>query len=138
MSSRSVRLVALASAGLFLAVALTIRIVGAGALDSTGQLEQYTGTALYASTVYAGVRFLRPRTSAYVVGGVALAFCWAVEFAQLTGLPAVLSAHSVVARLALGRVFDWTDVLWYPVGIVPLVVLDRVFMDRQLRGQQRS
>lgn len=40
-----------------LAVALLIRHVGDGAL------EQHSGTALYASMVYAGVLFLRPRTA---------------------------------------------------------------------------
>jgi hypothetical protein len=48
-----------ASAAGFLGVALLIRVVAAG----SGRLEQYSGTALYASMTYAGVLFLRPRWS---------------------------------------------------------------------------
>ena len=51
-------------------------------------LEQYSGTALYASMVYAGVVFLRPGLAPLRAGVIALGFCWLVEFAQLTGLPA--------------------------------------------------
>ena len=38
-------------------------------------------------------------------------------------LPAEWSEHSIVARLVLGRQFDAVDLLWYPVGVLPLVVL---------------
>ena len=42
---------------------------------------------------------------------------------KLTGWPAEWSEHSIVARLVLGRQFDAVDLLWYPVGVLPLVVL---------------
>ena len=74
--------------------------------------------------VYAGVVFLWPRITPLRAGAIAIGFCWLVEFAQLTGVPAELSAHSLLARLVLGVSFDWTDILWYPVGVVPLIVLD--------------
>lgn len=113
-----IRLLALASAALFLAVALAIRAI------SDGRLEQYSGTALYASMVYAGVLFLWPRLSPALAGGIAVGFCWLIEFSQLTGIPAALSARSLLARLVLGVQFDLIDVAWYPAGILPLVALD--------------
>lgn len=58
-----------------------------------------------------------------VAGVAAVGFCWLVEFLQLTGVPAALSAHSVLARLALGVTFDPMDLLWYPVGVVPLAAV---------------
>lgn len=115
-----------ASAAFFLAVAVAIRAVSSGSLENDGSLAQYSGTALYASMVYAGVLFLWPRISPLLAGGIAVAFCWLVEFSQLTGIPAALSARSLLARLVLGVQFDLTDVAWYPVGIVPLVALDRL------------
>jgi Protein of unknown function (DUF2809) len=123
-SSLSIRLVLVAMAFVFVAVALGVRLVLAGRLDSTGWWEQSTGTALYAGVVYLAVLFLRPRITPYLAGGTALAFCWLVEAFQLTPVPAALSAHSPLIRLLLGAHFDWNDVAWYPVGIVPLVVLD--------------
>jgi len=112
----------LAAAAGFLAIALTIRALSAGALNSTGRLEQYSGTALYASMVYAGVLFLWPRRSPSTAGAIAWAWCWAVECFQLTGIPADLSTRSLLARLVLGVQFDPTDLLWYLPGIIPLVV----------------
>ena len=108
----------LVAAAAFLAIALAIRAIGSGSLYSTGRLEQYSGTALYASMVYAGVVFLWPRITPLRAGAIAIGFCWLVEFAQLTGVPAELSAHSLLARLVLGVSFDWTDILWYPAGVV--------------------
>ena len=128
----SIRLVLVAVAAAFVAVALGVRLVLAGRLDSTGWWEQNTGTALYAAVVYVVVLFLRPRISPYPAGGIALAFCWLVEAFQLTPVPAALSAHSPLIRLLLGAHFDWNDVAWYPVGIVPLVVLDAILGARSV------
>ncbi|GIF67635.1 membrane protein [Asanoa ishikariensis] len=114
------RLLMLIAAAGFLAVALMIR---AGQVDSTGAVEQISGTVLYASMVYVGVLFLRPRCSPFVAGAVAWAWCWATELFQLTGIPAELSDRSLLARLALGARFDLVDLFWYPAGIVPLVAL---------------
>lgn len=120
-----VRLVALAAVGGILAIALGVRVLasGNGVLDSSGALRQHSGTALYASMVYAGVFVLAPRARPMVAGAIAAAFCWLVEFLQLTGIPAALSERSVVARLALGVQFDATDLAWYLVGVLPLVLL---------------
>ncbi|WP_432840691.1 DUF2809 domain-containing protein [Dactylosporangium sp. CA-092794] len=111
-------------AGVSLGVAFGIRAVFGGRLDNTGALQQDSGTALYASAVYAAVVFLRPRIPPLVAGAWALGFCWAVEALQLTSVPRTLSEYSIVLRLMLGRAFDWTDVWWYPVGIVPLVAAE--------------
>ena len=112
------------AAALFLAVALFIRAVDDGAL------RQYSGTALYASMVWAAVLFLWPRLAPLPVGVVAVAFCWAVECAQLTGVPAELSARSLAARLALGVRFDPVDLAWYPLGVVPLVMAHELLRRR--------
>jgi hypothetical protein len=123
MSTRSIRLTAVASGVAFLAVAFAIRAFGGGPMFSSAPLEQYSGSALYASTMYAFVVFVWPRVAAPLAGIVALGVCWALELAQLTGVPAALSARSIVARLLFGATFDWVDMLWYPVGIVPIVAV---------------
>ena len=101
-----------------LGLAFAIRLVTGPMVETTGRLEQISGTALYASACYGGVLFLWPRGRPLPVGLISIAFCWAVEFFQLTGVPATLSAHSVVARLVLGRVFDRSDLAWYVVGVL--------------------
>ncbi|MDZ5443546.1 DUF2809 domain-containing protein [Micromonospora sp. 4G57] len=124
ITARTVRLLMPVAALLFLGLALLIRVVDDGAL------RQYSGTALYASMVWAGVLFLWPRMAPVPAGTVATVFCWVVECAQLTGVPAELSARSLAARLALGVQFDPVDLAWYPAGVAPLVVLHHLLRAR--------
>ena len=120
----TVRVVAAVSGAGALALAFGIRAV------ADGPLEQHSGTALYASLIYAIVVFLWPRLTPPLVAAVATGFCWAVEFAQLTGIPAALSAKSIVARLVLGVAFDPVDLIWYPVGALVFMVLHLVWSRR--------
>lgn len=130
---RSIRLLMVVLAAAFLAVAFAIRVLTSGdILDSSGSLAQRSGTLLYASMTYTAVVFLWPRMSPLPAGGIAIGFCWAVELFQLTGIPAALSARSLLARLALGVQFDWIDLAWYPVGVVPLVALHRLALAARL------
>lgn len=116
---------ALATAGGFLVVGLGIRALTGrdGGVDGSGALAQYSGTALYAAMIYAGLFILVPRAEPWVAGVAAIAFCWLVEVLQLTGLPAELSERSLLARLVLGVHFDALDLAWYAIGVLPLVVL---------------
>jgi len=57
-----------------------------------------------------------------------------VEAAQRTSVPAELSSHSLLLRAALGKQFDWVDIWWYPVGIVPLALIDGAFRLRTRRS----
>jgi len=107
-----------------LVVGIVILIVGLSVRSGTGgAFAKIAGDALYAALVYAVVVFVAPRLAAIVAGAVALAFCWAVEFAQLTPVPAALSAHIRLARLVLGSTFNPPDLLWYAVGITPVLGL---------------
>ena len=116
MPPGTIRVVAALTAAGVLALAFGIRAVAGG------PLEQHSGTALYASLIYALVVFVSPRIRPAVAAAVATGFCWAVELAQLTGIPATLSAKSIVARLVLGVSFDPVDLFWYPVGALLLMV----------------
>lgn len=130
----AIRIAALLAAACFLGVALGLRAI-TGDWSGSGWLAQYSGTALYASMVYAGVILVAPRVSAAWAGVIATVFCWTVEAAQLTGIPAELSARNILVRAALGVHFDWADILWYPVGIVPLVVVDWLLIEPWRRVQ---
>ncbi|GAA3300344.1 hypothetical protein GCM10020218_091930 [Dactylosporangium vinaceum] len=123
-SNRAIRVAAVVTGVVALAIAFGVRAVFGGALYSNGALQQNTGTALYASAVYAAVVFVAPRCPPVVAGLVAAAWCWGVEALQLTGVPHELSRYNIMLRLIFGDAFDWLDVLWYPAGILPLVLLE--------------
>ncbi|MFG2617126.1 DUF2809 domain-containing protein [Streptomyces sp. NPDC048507] len=98
------------------AAALT---VGAGLglrAVATGDVAKYGGDALYAVLVLALVVLAAPRLSPPRAAATALALSWAVEFFQLTPVPAALGAHSTAARLVLGSTFNAPDLFWYAVG----------------------
>lgn len=65
ITARTVRLLMPVAALLFLSLALLIRV------GDDGALRQYSGTAPYASMIWAGVLFLQPRMAPAVAGTVA-------------------------------------------------------------------
>ncbi|MEV6487224.1 DUF2809 domain-containing protein [Actinoplanes sp. NPDC051633] len=131
------RLIAVAACCAILGLGLAVRAFAGGAFG------QHAGTALYAAMIYAGIYVLAPEgpgfsalaggsaagsgtapaTRPWVAGAVAVTFCWIVEFAQLTGVPADLAERSQLARLVLGAQFDPTDLLWYVLGVVPIAAM---------------
>lgn len=102
------------SAAGFAAAAYAIRAM----MD--GPIEQYSGAALSGAIVYTIVIYIRPLISPLPAAGAAIAYCWFIEFAQLTPVPAALSERSWLARQLLGAQFDLVDVAWYPVGVIAL------------------
>jgi hypothetical protein len=133
-TTRAVRIAAVVTAVAAVALAFGIRALAGGTLLSNGALQQNTGTALYASAVYAAVVFVAPRLAPAGAGALALAICWAIECFQLSGVPHELARYSLVVRLILGDAFDWRDLLWYPAGIVPLVLLEVLARTRGRAG----
>ncbi|MFC9249100.1 DUF2809 domain-containing protein [Streptomyces sp. NPDC057136] len=104
------RLLAAGAAVLTVAAGLGVRAVAGG------DLAKYAGDALYTVLILTLVALIAPRARPLVAAGTALAISWAVEFAQLTGIPAELSARSAAARLVLGSTFNAPDLFWYAVG----------------------
>ncbi|MEU9315195.1 DUF2809 domain-containing protein [Streptomyces sp. NPDC048295] len=116
------------SGGRGVRTALGARAVAAGAAALTvlaglavrafteGDLAKYAGDALYTVLICALVAVIAPGARPAVMAGTGLAFSWAVELLQLTGVPAELSRHSTAARLVLGSTFNAPDLLWYAVG----------------------
>jgi hypothetical protein len=96
---------------------LTVIVLGLswGALIH-GPLDKIGGDVLYATLIYVVVILLRPATTLPVAVGWAIGLCWAVEFFQLTPIPAAASRRSVLGRLVLGSTFHWPDLLTYVVG----------------------
>lgn len=108
--TRGVRAVAAVAAVVTVAAGLAVR---AGA---DGAFAKYAGSALYTVLLCTLVALCAPRARPAAVASTALGLSWAVEFAQLTGVPAQWSTHSTAARLVLGSTFNAPDLLWYAVG----------------------
>jgi hypothetical protein len=87
-----------------------------------GPIEQYSGAAFSGAIVYTIAVFIRPLIRPLLAGAIAIAYCWFIEFAQLTSIPEAISERSWFARQLLGAQFDLVDVIWYPVGVIPLVI----------------
>ncbi|MEV8638206.1 DUF2809 domain-containing protein [Streptosporangium sp. NPDC051023] len=104
------RLPAVLAAVATVAGGLTVRAV------TGGWFGKYAGDALYTVLVYALILVLRPRLAPGRTALCALAVSWAVEFAQLTPVPAALSEASVLARLVFGSTFGVADLVAYAAG----------------------
>ncbi|MFF3561427.1 DUF2809 domain-containing protein [Streptomyces sp. NPDC002574] len=113
------RLVAAGAAVATVAAGLGLRAVAAG------NAAKYGGDALYTLLLVALVVLVAPRVSSRAAAGSALALSWAVEFLQLSDVPAELSARSTLARLVLGSTFNAPDLFWYVVGAAVGLLLHR-------------
>lgn len=100
---------------------------------SAGAFSDISGDALYALAAYLGIIVLAPRWPPLLVGGVALAWCVAVELLQLTGLPLRAGAVFAPAQLLLGTGFDPRDLVVYAVAVVVAVAGD-TRLRRPLQG----
>ena len=88
--------------------------------------DKYLGDALYAAMVYVILRLTGRINHVWLWAGMAMI---AIEFFQLTGIPAAMfrseyAAVRVCGRL-LGTEFSVLDLLAYAVGIACIAILDR-------------
>lgn len=79
-------------------------------------LAKPVGVCLWCALVYWWVVFARPRLAVWRVLLVATAVGWAVEFLQLTPVPAKLAELFPPSRWVLGRAFHAADLAAYVVG----------------------
>lgn len=121
------RLTAACAGVLILVLGLVVRALAEGAF------AKYAGVALYAALIYALVVACKPSVAATTAAPISLAFCWAVEFAQLTPGPAALSARSTLARLVLGSTFNVPDLIWYAVGVLAMLGVHRLAARQAVR-----
>ncbi|MET8145865.1 DUF2809 domain-containing protein [Sphaerisporangium sp. NPDC005288] len=126
------RVVACAAAAVTVAAGLAVRGVFAG------DAAKYAGDMLYTVLLYTLVLAAAPRPRPLTVAAVALGVSWLVEFAQLTGVPAELAAHSAVARLVLGTTFNPPDLAWYAVAALLCCLAHGAAMGARRRRRARE
>ncbi|WP_119696399.1 DUF2809 domain-containing protein [Microbacterium halotolerans] len=114
----------------FLLALVAFCVIAAGlavhALAPDGFVGDAAGDALYAVLIYLLVAFVFPRWPVWASGGVALAWCTAIEFFQLTGLPELWGMAFRPLMLVFGTVFSWWDIVMYSAGVAIAVVVDSI------------
>jgi len=80
--------------------------------------------ALYTVLVYLLVALARPQLRPWWPAAIAFGFSAAVEFFQLTGIPAELAQRVPVVSLVLGERFGWLDIASYLLGAVTAALVD--------------
>ncbi|MGH1548325.1 DUF2809 domain-containing protein [Leifsonia poae] len=109
-------------------------LVLARTTDSAGWT--FVGDALYAAMLYAVVGAVLPPSAPVVAAGIAFGASAAVEFFQLTGIPAQLATVVPGAALVLGTTFQGTDLVAYALGAALMAAADAVI--RRAAGSSRG
>ncbi len=111
------------------------------ALHGVRMVSAYIATdALYTVLVYLLVAIARPRLRPWWPATIAFAFSTAVEFFQLTGIPADLARELPVVSLVLGERFGWLDIASYALGAATAALVDAAVSRpvRRSTGSDRS
>jgi len=91
-----------------------------------GFIRPFLGDMIVVWLVYAFVRSFYAGGKDWQVAAGVLAFAVLVEVGQYFGLVSLLGLEeSRLARVAIGLVFDWKDILAYGVGAVVLIVISK-------------
>lgn len=108
------------------------------ALHGVRMIEAYIATdALYTVLVYLLVALAWPRLRPRWPAAIAFTFSAAVEFFQLTGIPADLAQRVPVVSLVLGERFGWLDIASYAAGAITAALID-LAVSRSGRPPARS
>lgn len=89
-----------------------------------GAPAKILGVALWATLVYWLVACTAPSWRPREVALLTLAISWGVELAQITPVPAALSARHVLLRMIFGTTFSAWDLPMYCGGIALAMIVD--------------
>ena len=118
-------------------MAVAVAVLVAGLLVhryGSGEIGDIAGDALYAVLVYLLFAVLLARSSRTLPAALAIIFCTAIEFLQLTDLPRTLALAFPPSALVLGSGFAQRDLLVYPASILLALLVDAALS----RGARRQ
>jgi len=94
-------------------------------------IPTFFGDTLYAVMVYFGMRMLFINNSTKKSIGLALAFCFSIEFLQLYRAEWMLAIRRTqLGHYALGQGFLWSDLAFYSLGIMIAFLMDSGFVNK--------
>lgn len=91
-----------------------------------GSVGDFLADAAYAVLIYLLIAALAPRLGCGTVFVVSTAFCFAIEFAQLSDIPLKWAEAIPAAALVFGTTFAGRDLAAYLLGGLLLAVIDVV------------
>ncbi|MEU8358253.1 DUF2809 domain-containing protein [Nonomuraea sp. NPDC048882] len=92
-----------------------------------GPAPKIAGDALYTAAIYGVVLLARPDARPWAAAAVSGGLSWAIELAQLGGIPEVLWP-------LLGSTFSPPDLLWYAVGAAICLIAHTLWLRRAPAG----
>ncbi|MFO0837404.1 MAG: DUF2809 domain-containing protein [Phycisphaerae bacterium] len=113
------------------AAAAVILGIAVRKLLPAGFWSKYAGVALWSMLAYALLVAAVPRWSVFRTALTALLLSWAVEFAQLTPVPAWLAARQPIFAWILGTSFSLRDLPAYAAGVALAAVVRAVLIRRR-------
>ena len=94
-------------------------------------IPMFIGDTLYAVMVYFGMRMVFIKLSLTKTTGLALVFCFCIEFLQLYMAEWMLAIRRTpFGHYALGQGFLWSDLLYYTLGISIALWIDSNWVKR--------
>lgn len=99
----------------------------------TGTAGDIAGDALYAAFAYLLFAILLARSPRTLPAALAIIFCTAIEFLQLTDLPHTWAEAFPPSALVFGSGFDQRDLLVYPASVLIVLIIDVAFSRRARR-----
>ena len=107
-------------------------------LPGASALSDIAGDALYTVAMYLGVMMLAPRARPWLLATLAICWSLAVEFLQLTDVPARAAEAFAPASLVLGAGFDPRDLLVYALAGLLACAVDLAATRLRSRRAARS
>lgn len=130
-SSARRRLAVAVAAALTITAGLLVHRLGSGIQGDIA------GDALYGALIYFIFVLLLPRHARSLPAALAIMFCTAIEFLQLTALPSTVTAIFPPAALMFGTGFNQRDLLVYAFAVICVMLLD-IAISRIVRPRARS
>lgn len=92
---------------------------------------KYPGDALWAVAAYLGLKMLASNRAPIMLGMLALAVSFIIEFSQLYHVAWLDKIrNTVIGHLFLGSTFNVLDLVAYSVGVAAIVFIDYVLVNR--------
>lgn len=88
-------------------------------------IPTFFGDTLYAIMVYFGMRMIFINNSIKKIAGIALVFCFCIEFLQLYRAEWILTIRrATIGHYVLGQGFLWSDLIYYSMGVLIAFFID--------------
>jgi hypothetical protein len=119
------------------ALAALLVVVIAGMVVTHSDGRGLWPDVLYAAAIHLALIAVMPRVDTVVHGASVLVWCTGIELLQITGLPATWAVDAPLVRLVLGTGFDPLDLAAYALGVLLVLLVDRLLRAGRRLGDMR-